>query len=144
MARKGAPRLRQTALNLLMSGLAPPIRAMSRLIVKSAKRAALVLNLRVLRGLAKMVVRRSGCCLANGKRRLSKGKLRVNLAAPSACPYMLQLFEIELRPYRSNGSIRSGRALGAGPPAFGKRRERSNLRGATLIGIWLRAYLSQR
>jgi hypothetical protein len=48
--------------------------AMSRLMLKSAKRASLVENLRSLRRLGKMRVRRSGTCLANGERSLEKWK----------------------------------------------------------------------
>src|ERR1700730_1906311 len=57
---------------------------MSRLMLKSAKRASLIENLRSLRGLGKMRVRRSGSCLANGERRLEKWKLLVSLEAPKA------------------------------------------------------------
>src|ERR1700730_8318516 len=57
---------------------------MSRLMLKSAKRASLIENLRSLRGLGKMRVRRSGSCLANGERRLEKWKLLVSLEAPQA------------------------------------------------------------
>src|ERR1700730_12717118 len=57
---------------------------MSRLMLKSAKRASLIENLRSLRGLGKMRVRGSGSCLANGERRLEKWKLLVSLEAPKA------------------------------------------------------------
>src|ERR1700730_8806143 len=100
---------------------------MSRLMLKSAKRASLIENLRSLRGLGKMRVRGSGSCIANGERGLEKWKLLVSLEAPKAlggflhgraCPTQSHQSSCWTRTAHSGTNSRSG-----GGQALGQARE---------------------